>query len=102
MDQERQALVAADGTPLDIGGKTGTGDNRYRVFGAGGAQTESRVVNRTATFVFFAGDRYFGVVVAYVPGREAGAYRFTSALHTQVLRLLGARLEGLEGPHGSR
>src|SRR6202040_201819 len=27
---------AADGTPLEVGGKTGTGDNRYHTFGAGG------------------------------------------------------------------
>jgi len=59
---------------------------------------ESRVVNRTSTFVFFAGDRYFGVVVAYVPGPAAGGYDFTSALPTQILRVLGPRLQGLAAP----
>ncbi len=94
----RGALTAPDGTRLVIGGKTGTGDNRYRVFARSGALVESRVVNRTSTFVFFAGDRYFGVVVAYVPGEDAGTYDFTSALPAQVLRVLGPRLEGVVAP----
>ncbi len=94
----RGALAAEDGTRLVIGGKTGTGDNRYRVFTRGGGQVGSRVVNRTATFAFFAGDRYFGVVVAYVPGGDAGSFDFTSALPTQVFRLLGGRLGALAAP----
>jgi membrane peptidoglycan carboxypeptidase len=94
----RGALVAPDGTRLVIGAKTGTGDNRFRVFGRGGALLESRVVNRTSTFVFFAGNRYFGVVVAYVPGEDAGRFDFTSALPAQVLKVLGPRLEGVVAP----
>ncbi len=92
------ALVTANGTPLVIGGKTGTGDNRYHVSGPGGGARESRIVNRTATFVFFAGDRYFGVIVAYVPGADAQSFGFTSTLPTQVLRVLGPRLGGLVAP----
>lgn len=92
------ALVTADGLPLAVGGKTGTGDNRFRVFAPGGALVSERVVNRTSTLVFFAGDRYFGVVTAYVPGQDAARYRFTSALPSQLLRVLGRRLEGLEAP----
>lgn len=92
------ALSAADGTPLAVGGKTGTGDNRFRVFAPGGALVSERVVNRTSTLVFFAGDRYFGVVTAYVPGQDAARYRFTSALPAQLLRVLGRRLEGMAGP----
>jgi hypothetical protein len=72
-----------------MGGKTGTGDNRYRVFGPGGRLVESRAVNRTATFAFFMGDRWFGVVTAYVPGGASADYRFTSALPTEILRVLG-------------
>lgn len=98
----RGALVADDGTRLVIGGKTGTGDNRYRVYSPGGALVESRVTNRTATFTFFAGDRYSGVVVAYVPGRDAGGFDFTSTLPTQVLKVLGARLSGLVGGGADR
>jgi hypothetical protein len=94
----RGTFVTADGTRLALGGKTGTGDNRYRVFSRAGTLTESRVVNRTSTFVFFAGDRYFGVVVAYVPGVDAAGYDFTSALPAQVLKVLGPRLEGIVAP----
>jgi hypothetical protein len=88
----RRALVDADGDPLVVGGKTGTGDNRFRVFGPRGQVIESRAVNRTSTFVFFAGHRYFGVVTAYVPGQEAEDYRFTSALPAELLRRIGEAL----------
>jgi membrane peptidoglycan carboxypeptidase len=81
-------FAAPDGTPLEVGGKTGTGDNRYRVFAPGGRLLESRSVNRTSTFVFFIGDRYYGVISAYVPGEAADRYHFTSALPTQMLREL--------------
>ena len=94
----RGSLMDHQGRPLVLGGKTGTGDNRFRVFAPGGGLVSERVVNRTSTFMFFAGDRYFGVVVASVPGQEAVGYRFTSALPSQLLRILGARLGGLEPP----
>lgn len=72
--------------PLAIGGKTGTGDHRYKVIGRGGAVISERVMNRAATFVFYLGDRFFGVVTAFVPGHAAAAYDFTSALPVQILR----------------
>ncbi len=78
----------ADGSPMPMGGKTGTGDNRYETFGRGGNLISSRVVNRTATFVFFIGDRFFGTLTAHVPGPEAGGYVFTSALPVTVLKAL--------------
>jgi hypothetical protein len=34
-------------------------------------------------------------VTAYVPGEDADAYRFTSALPAQILRDLGPAIEGL-------
>ena len=80
-------VVLSDGTPVDVGGKTGTGDNRFETHGSDG-RIHSRVVNRTATFTFLIGDRFFGTITAYVPGREAGAYRFTSALPVQVFKHL--------------
>mgnify|MGYP002083196944 CR=1 FL=1 len=86
------ALSDSAGGALALGGKTGTGDNRYLVHDARGRLIQSRIVNRTASFVFIAGDRYFGVVTAYVEGPSAEAYRFTSALPTQLLRVLGGRL----------
>jgi hypothetical protein len=56
------------------------------VFAPGGRIVESRPVNRTSTFVFFLGDRYFGVITAYVPGPEAGEFGFTSSLPLEILR----------------
>lgn len=75
-----------DGTPLVMGGKTGTGDNRIESFGAGGRLIGSRSLNRTATFVFYLGDNHFGTLTAFVPGRTAEAFTFTSALPVQVLK----------------
>jgi hypothetical protein len=78
--------------PLQIGGKTGTGDHRRESYGAHGRLTGSRVVSRAATFVFFLGDRFYGVVTAYVTGPEAARYQFTSALPVQVLKGLAPTL----------
>jgi membrane peptidoglycan carboxypeptidase len=91
----RGALVGADGTPLPVGGKTGTGDHRFERFGPGGYLIESRVLGRTATFVFFAGDRFYGVLTAYVNGPDAARYGFTSSLPTQIFKLLGPSLAPL-------
>jgi len=77
-------VTLADGRVLSIGGKTGTGDNRFITNGPDGRR--SRVVNRTATFAFTIGDRYFGTIVAFVPGGEAARYDFTSALPVQLLK----------------
>ncbi|MGZ0704865.1 transglycosylase domain-containing protein [Pseudomonas piscis] len=76
----------ADGTPLAMGGKTGTGDNRIEAIGAGGRVLSSKSINRTATFVFYIGDHHFGTLTAYVPGASAQAFKFTSALPVQVLK----------------
>ncbi|WP_312932539.1 transglycosylase domain-containing protein [Pseudomonas sp.] len=80
------SFVLRDGTPLVMGGKTGTGDNRIESFGAGGRLIGSRSLNRTATFVFFLGEHHFGTLTAFVPGRSAEAFTFTSALPVQVLK----------------
>ncbi len=87
------ALKAADGTPLVIGGKTGTGDHRFERYGKGGQLIESRVVNRTATFAFYLGDRYFGTLTALVPGEIAGQFGFTSSLTAQILKTLLPQLQ---------
>jgi hypothetical protein len=91
----RGAYHAADGNVLPVGGKTGTGDNRLNRFGRGGRLISQRVVDRTATFVFFLGNRFFGTVTAYVPGAIAGSYHFTSALAVQLLRALEPQLQPL-------
>ncbi|MEK9500490.1 transglycosylase domain-containing protein [Gaopeijia maritima] len=91
------SVTDADGTPVVMGAKTGTGDNRYRVYAPGGALVESRAVNRTATLVFTLADRYVGVVTAYVPGPDADAYAFTSALPSEIFRAIGPVLSPLPG-----
>ena len=85
--------MGADGKPLPIGGKTGTGDNRQHRFGKGGRSMGSEARSRTATFVFFAGDRLFGTVTAFVEGSESDQYSFTSALPAQLFKALGPVIE---------
>lgn len=79
----------ADGRILDVGGKTGTGDNRFRT------EAGDRIVNRTATFAFVIGDRFFGAVTAHVPGPAAHAYDFTSALPVQLFKHLLPKIRPL-------
>jgi membrane peptidoglycan carboxypeptidase len=80
------AFVGKDGKPIIAGGKTGSGDNRYET------RKFSRAVSRTGTFVFYIGDRYFGVMTAYVGDEKAGNYVFTSALPVTALKLLAPTL----------
>ena len=86
------AFVGADGTPLQVGGKTGTGDHRFDVFGKGGRLVSSRVVSRTGTLVFYIGDRYFGTMMAYVREPYAARYKFTSAMPAQLLKAMAPAL----------
>ena len=81
-----------DGRVMTVGGKTGSGDNRFETFSRSGAVISSRATNRTATFVFYIGERYFGVITAYVQGREADNYRFTSGLPVSLLKLMAPTL----------
>jgi hypothetical protein len=83
-----KAFPLQDGGYIPLGGKTGTGDQRFETFGKGGQLLESRTVNRTATFVFFLGDRFFGTLTAHVHGEQAEKYGFTSALPVALLKLL--------------
>ncbi|HEY6579007.1 MAG TPA: hypothetical protein VIY09_06770, partial [Rhizomicrobium sp.] len=76
-------------------GKTGTGDNRFDTFGPGRSLIESRVIDRTATFVFYLGDRFFGTITAYVPGQQAARFHFTSALAVQLLKALSPEIQPL-------
>ena len=90
-----EAITGPDGKALVIGGKTGTGDNRLHRFGRRGASLGSEVKSRTATFLFFAGDRFFGTVTAYVEGPAASQYNFTSALPAQLLKAHAPVIEQL-------
>ena len=56
------------------------------------------VKDRTATFVFLAGDRWFGVVTAHVPGEAAAEYTFTSSLPVRLLRMLAPDMLPAFGP----
>jgi membrane peptidoglycan carboxypeptidase len=87
------ALKASDGQPLTLGGKTGTGDHRFERYGKGGQLLESRVVNRTATFVFYLGDHHFGTLTALVQGEQAGQFGYTSSLTAQMLKTLLPKLQ---------
>ena len=95
------AFVLPDKTVLAVGGKTGTGDNRVEIYGANGQLIRSKSVNRTATFAFFLGDRYFGVITAYVPAPFAENYNFTSALPVQILKNLAPQLTPHLNPSNS-
>ena len=91
----RGVFLGPDGKPLPIGGKTGTGDNRFESFGAAHQLIDERPVDRTATFVFFLGDRLYGTVTAFVPGAQAASYHFTSSLAVLLLTKLAPELQAL-------
>jgi membrane peptidoglycan carboxypeptidase len=88
----KTAFATADGNIIALGGKTGTGDQRFDVYARGGRLIESRYVNRSATFVFNIGERFFGSMTAYVQGPQSEHYDFTSALPVQLLTTLAPSL----------
>ncbi|RIJ42049.1 transglycosylase domain-containing protein [Pontibacter oryzae] len=81
------------GNKMVLGGKTGTGDNRFITRNIKGHRIASRAVNRTATFVFFIGDKHYGTLTAFVPGQEAANFSFTSSLPVQVLKSMAPIIE---------
>jgi membrane peptidoglycan carboxypeptidase len=98
-----RAFVLPNGEAVPIAGKTGTGDNRFKVFATRSQMVAARPVNRTAAFVFIIGDRLFGTVMAFVPSQNASSYKFTSALAVQILKDLAPTLQPLisELPKGA-
>lgn len=86
------AFVGRDGSSLPVGGKTGTGDQRFNTYGERGQLLHSRVVNRSATFVFLIGEHFYGTITAFVPGEKAAQYGFTSGLPVQLLKQLAPTL----------
>ncbi len=78
-----------------IGAKTGTGDHRKKTFDRRGNLVSSEVMNRTATVMFFIGDRLFGNLTVFVAGSEAENYSFTSSLPAQLLKALAPALSPL-------
>jgi membrane peptidoglycan carboxypeptidase len=81
-------FVDPEGATVEVGGKTGSGDNRYTIVARGGGVTSSRPVSRTAVFAFYIGDRHFGIITASVSGKAAGNYDFTSTLPVALLKFL--------------
>jgi len=81
-------FVDASGAPIQVGGKTGTGDHRIKSYGAGGRLIGSEAVNRNAIFTFYIGDRFFGVILAHVGGSQSTGFEFTSGLATQLLKII--------------
>ncbi|WP_240778860.1 transglycosylase domain-containing protein [Shewanella sp. SNU WT4] len=75
-----------NGEIMPIGGKTGTGDNRIVTQMTMSNKKAATAMNRTATFVFYLGDNYFGTLTAFVPGAKADDFSFTSALPLQVMK----------------
>jgi membrane peptidoglycan carboxypeptidase len=98
-----RAFVLPNGEAVPVAGKTGTGDNRFKVFATHNAMVAERPVNRTAAFVFIIGDRLFGTVMAFVPSQNASSYKFTSALAVQILKDLAPTLQPLisDPPRGA-
>jgi cell division protein FtsI/penicillin-binding protein 2 len=88
-------IVMSGGRMIPVGGKTGTGDNRLESFSANGRVIGDKAVSRTATFVFMIGDRFYGTIVAFVPGSKAASYKFTSALAVQIFKDLTPQLKPL-------
>jgi membrane peptidoglycan carboxypeptidase len=88
-------MTFPDGKTLDVYGKTGTGDQRFNVYAPGARLIESRKVNRSATFVFVIGNRFYGTLTAWVHEPYAARYSFTSALSVQLLKSLAPVLQPL-------
>lgn len=87
-----KGLPLGGGRTLAVYGKTGTGDQRLNVYARGARLIESRKVNRTATFVFVVGDRFYGTLTAYTHEPYAARYDYTSAIAVQLLKSLGPAL----------
>ncbi|WP_118180303.1 transglycosylase domain-containing protein [Paraburkholderia phosphatilytica] len=88
-------ITYADGRTLEVYGKTGTGDQRFDVYAPGARLIESRKVNRSATFLFVIGGRYYGSLTAWVHEPYAAHYDFTSAMSVQLLKSLAPALQPL-------
>jgi hypothetical protein len=82
----KDVLKDVNGKVIPIGGKTGTGDNRIVTEMRFGKKVATTAMNRTATFVFFLGEDYFGTLTAFVPGAKSDDFSFTSALPLQVFK----------------
>ncbi len=96
-----KSFVTHDGTILEVGGKTGTGDHRVKRYSTGPGPKrllETRSINRTATFAFFISERFYGTLTVFVPGEDSANFHFTSALPAQLLSALAPALMPIIDP----
>lgn len=93
------ALPPTEGMTILIGGKTGTGDHRQKVYERGYRLIESRPIARTATFVFLIDNRFFGTITAQVSGPQSGDFSFTSSLPVRIFRLFAPHLHSYVRPN---
>ncbi|MEE8304479.1 MAG: glycosyl transferase family 51, partial [Candidatus Tectomicrobia bacterium] len=91
----RGVFKRTDGSMMRLGGKTGTGDHRYKRYGRHARLIDAKVMNRAAVFMFMIDDRFFGTLTVYVPGAEAANFSFTSSLPVQLLKNLAPTLQPL-------
>ncbi len=91
----RGVFKRTDGSMMLVGGKTGTGDHRYKRYGRYARLIDAMVMNRAAVFMFMIDDRFFGTLTVYVPGAEAANFSFTSSLPVQLLKNLAPTLQPL-------
>jgi hypothetical protein len=87
-----RAFLSPDEMAIPIGGKTGTGDDQYKVYDSNGKLISAKTINRSATFAFIIDDRFFGNITAYVPGSSAADYTFTSSLPLAILKIASSCL----------
>jgi membrane peptidoglycan carboxypeptidase len=78
------AIRVKDKFKYAVGGKTGTGDNRIK--------KTNYVLNRTGTFAFYIGDKWFGAITIFVDGKSASEFHFTSSLPLRVLEILSKEI----------
>ena len=93
------AMKSSEGRVISIGGKTGTGDHRQKVYERGYRLIESRPISRTATFVFLIENRFFGTITAQVAGPQSADFSFTSSLPVHIFRLFAPHLQAHMMPH---
>ena len=74
------------------GGRTADAQDKLRQMDRSGRVRAEVIRDRTATFVFLVGARWFGVATVHVSGEEAAGYSFTSSLPVKVVRLLAPRM----------
>jgi len=83
----RGIYKSADGKPLSVGGKTGTGDHRREIWGAGGRLIDSIFISRAAYFYLFPRGSVFWCDYRLCGGagcRKVSLYQLIAGTNNQV------------------